>query len=320
MPTIFIRDELRAATEAATGELGQRALHRPRPADLHALDSKVHVGRHRCFARQWRAPGFIVDGIERDGIWIGMYPGVVKNGELLRPARRPSDHIATIHLLRQRRACVRRRLPRHDQRRVGGSGLAHRQERPAAASATPTGVARTTPPGRPPVAWMRARLAAPLAPDARSPALSCHLAARRHACRDRRPGGQHLGIHPRPAPGRWRNQVLANNDAATASLFDDSAPWKAILKDGSLVAPGTAGTLTSASINDTTAPAIMRALALAPRAAPALAGGLLGGQQRQALSVPRRRLGLRRDRRSRRALLVRSGVEREQHRCPPREM
>jgi hypothetical protein len=38
-------------------------------------------------------------------------------------------------------------------------------------------------------------------------------------------------------------QVLENNNAATASTFDDSAPWKAIrLSDGALVAPGTAGT------------------------------------------------------------------------------
>ncbi|MCP6237317.1 hypothetical protein NL436_27935, partial [Klebsiella pneumoniae] len=38
-------------------------------------------------------------------------------------------------------------------------------------------------------------------------------------------------------------QVLANNDAATASDFTDAAPWKAVLQDGSLVAPGTSGTL-----------------------------------------------------------------------------
>uniref|UniRef100_UPI00307E18D5 hypothetical protein n=1 Tax=Caldimonas sp. TaxID=2838790 RepID=UPI00307E18D5 len=39
-------------------------------------------------------------------------------------------------------------------------------------------------------------------------------------------------------------QVLANNNAASAALFDDSAAWQAVrASDGALVAPGTAGTL-----------------------------------------------------------------------------
>lgn len=38
-------------------------------------------------------------------------------------------------------------------------------------------------------------------------------------------------------------QIMPNNDAATADLTAASTAWQAILQDGSLVAPGTAGTL-----------------------------------------------------------------------------
>ena len=58
--------------------------------------------------------------------------------------------------------------------------------------------------------------------------------------------GNDVGMDRRLAPQQRRNQVLANNDAAdnTKDQSRTSTLWKAIkASDGTLVAPGTAGTL-----------------------------------------------------------------------------
>ena len=250
MPTIFIRDELRASVEAATGGLctvhytqsGQPSYFRWIPKlTLDAIDASLGSGVHTAF---------IVDGIERDGIWIGMYPGVVKNGELLSlPGVDPAVGQPYTYFVNAARAC--------------GAGFHVMTNAEWAAVALLT--AKSGPQPRGNTNWGRAHDAA-------------WETARRVGAA---PGRTLTGT----GPVTWRHdgtpagiadivgnvweftpglrlvdgeiQILANNDAATASLFDGSAPWKAILQDGSLVAPGTAGTLKlnspSASNNDTTA-------------------------------------------------------------------
>ncbi len=257
MPTIFIRDELRASVEAATGGLctvhytqsGQPSYFRWIPKfTLDAIDASLGSGVH---------PAFIVDAIERDGIWIGMYPGVVKNGELLSlPGVEPTTSQPYTYFVSAARACgagfhvttnaewaaVALLTAKNGPWPRGNTnwGCAHNATWETARrvdNGTPgstSGVGRTLT-GTGPVTW-------------------------RH---DGTPAGiaDIVGNVWEFTPGLrlvdGEIQILANNDAATASLFDGSAPWKAILQDGSLVAPGTAGTLKlnspSASNNDTTA-------------------------------------------------------------------
>jgi len=82
MSTILIKDSLRQAVEAASGG-AQTVLYttKGQPTfmniiekfNLSDLDASLS-GTH---------PAFIVNGVEKDAIYIGTYEGVVKNGELL---------------------------------------------------------------------------------------------------------------------------------------------------------------------------------------------------------------------------------------------
>jgi hypothetical protein len=257
MPTIFIRDELRASVEAATGGLctvhytqsGQPSYFRWIPKfTLGAIDASLGSGVH---------PAFIVDGIERDGLWIGMYPGVVKNGELLSlPGVDPAASQPYTYFVNAARAC--------------GAGFHVMTNAEWAAVALLT--AKSGPQPRGNTDWGRAHGAAwetARRVDAGTPGSASGTGRTltgagpvtwRH---DGTPAGiaDIVGNVWEFTPGLrlvdGEIQILDNNNAATASLFDDSAPWKAILQDGSLVAPGTAGTLKlnspSASNNDTTA-------------------------------------------------------------------
>lgn len=243
MPTIFIRDELRASVEAATGGLctvhytrsGQPSYFRWIPKfTLDAIDASLGSGVH---------PAFIVDGIQRDGIWIGMYPGVVKNGELLSlPGVDPTTSQPYTYFVSAARACgagfhvmtnaewaaVGLLTARSGPQPRGNTsyGCAHNAVWETARrvdNGTPgstSGVGRTLT-GTGPVTW-------------------------RH---DGTPAGiaDIVGNVWEFTPGlrlvEGEIQVLENNNAATASDFTDAAPWKAVLQDGSLVAPGTSGTL-----------------------------------------------------------------------------
>ena len=83
MPTIFLKDDLRASVEAATGgkctvlytAAGQPSYMRVVPRfNVQDIDAGLGSGVH---------PAFVVGGTEKSEIFIGMYQGVRKNGELL---------------------------------------------------------------------------------------------------------------------------------------------------------------------------------------------------------------------------------------------
>ena len=83
MPSIFIKDDLRASVEAASGgkqtvlytAKGQPSFMNVIPKfNREDIDVSLGAGVH---------PAFIVGGVTKSEIFIGTYSGVVKNGELL---------------------------------------------------------------------------------------------------------------------------------------------------------------------------------------------------------------------------------------------
>lgn len=83
MPTIFIKDEMRAAVEAASGgkqtvlytQTGQPSIMSVIPAfNLEDIDPTLGTGVH---------PAFVVGGVQKSEIFVGTYQGIIKNGELL---------------------------------------------------------------------------------------------------------------------------------------------------------------------------------------------------------------------------------------------
>ncbi len=83
MPTIFVKDDLRASVEAASGgkqtvlytASGQPCIMNVIPKFLvQDIDSSLGSGVH---------PAFIVGGVEKSEIFIGTYQAIEKNGELL---------------------------------------------------------------------------------------------------------------------------------------------------------------------------------------------------------------------------------------------
>ena len=83
MPTIFLKDDLRASVEAATGgkctvlytASGQPSYMRVIPRfNVQDIDAGLGSGVH---------PAFVVGGMEKSELFVGMYAGVRKNNELL---------------------------------------------------------------------------------------------------------------------------------------------------------------------------------------------------------------------------------------------
>jgi len=83
MPTIFVKDDLRASVEAATGGLvtvlytatGHPSYMNIIPKfNLQDIDPALGTGVH---------PAFIVNGVEKSEIFIGQHAGIVKDGNLL---------------------------------------------------------------------------------------------------------------------------------------------------------------------------------------------------------------------------------------------
>ena len=83
MPSIFVKDDLRASVEAATGgkvtvlytASGQPCYMNVVPKfNLEDIDAGLGTGTH---------PAFIVNGVEKSELFIGTYQGIAKNGEFL---------------------------------------------------------------------------------------------------------------------------------------------------------------------------------------------------------------------------------------------
>jgi hypothetical protein len=83
MPSIFVKDDLRASVEAATGgkmtvlytATGQPSYMNVIPKFmLEDIDAGLGTGVH---------PAFVVGGVEKSELFIGTYQGIAKNGEFL---------------------------------------------------------------------------------------------------------------------------------------------------------------------------------------------------------------------------------------------
>lgn len=104
--TIFVKDELRASVEAATGgkvtvlytASGAPSYVVPVPKfSLQDIDASLGTGVH---------PAFIVGGVEKNEIFVGAYQGVLKGGELLSlPGVEPSASRNHDQFVADARAC-----------------------------------------------------------------------------------------------------------------------------------------------------------------------------------------------------------------------
>ena len=104
--TIFVKDELRASVEAATGgkvtvlytASGAPSYVHPVPKfSKQDLDPSLGSGVHEAF---------IVGGVEKSEVFVGAYPGVVKGGELLSlPGVDPSASANHDQFVAYARAC-----------------------------------------------------------------------------------------------------------------------------------------------------------------------------------------------------------------------
>jgi len=246
MPSIYVKDDLRASVEAASGgkqtvlytASGQPSIMNIIPRfNLEDIDASLGTGIH---------PAFIVGGIEKGELFIGAYQGVIKNGELISlagvdpsasanhdtfvaaaRAAGPGFHVMT-HAEYSAIAlwCLKNGFQPRGNTQYGRSHEATFETARRRDGGTPgdtNGTARTLT-GSGPASW-------------------------RH---DNTPNGiaDLCGNLWEWSPGLrlfdGEIQIITNNDAALHStdMARDSSAWRAIkASDGSLVAPGTAGTL-----------------------------------------------------------------------------
>ena len=246
MPTILIKDDLRRSVEAATG--GQMtvlytATKQPTymnvfyRQNLEDIDPELGTGVD---------PAFIVNGVEKSELFIGAYPGIVKNGELISlPGVDPAASRNFDSFLTAARACgpgfhlvtnaewmaIARWCRKNGFMPRGNSYYGRSSDVPletgrrvdGAAAGTTTGTPRTLT-GSGPMAWRHNNTAGGIS----------------DLC------GNVLEWAPGYRLMDGEVQIIPNNDAAahTIDLSRTSTLWKAIrASDGALVAPGTAGTL-----------------------------------------------------------------------------
>ena len=256
MPTIFIKDDLRAAVEAASGgrqtvlytAKGQPSYMNVVPKfnleDVADTAGSLGTGVH---------PAFIVNGIEKSEFFYGSYSGVIKNGELLSlPNTNPSRssnfdafsnaarangagwHISTnaewaaLLLWCHKNGFVPRGNSNWGRSSAATFETGRRVDGGSPGATTGDGAVLT---GSGPASWRH---------DNTSGGIS-DLAGNVWEWQ----GGLRL------VDGEI--QIIPNNDAVTADMTALSAAWRAIrLSDGALVAPGTAGTAKFDSPNATT--------------------------------------------------------------------
>ena len=259
MPSIFVKDDLRASVEAASGgkqtvlytATGQPCYMNIIPKFLlQDINASLGSGVH---------PAFIVNGIEKSEIFIGTYQGISKNGELLSlpgvdlsstrtfdqfvdlaRANGPGWHCMTntewaaLAMWCWKNGFMPRGNTNSGKSSEAGWETGRRQD--GAAPGTPSGTSRTLT-GSGPVSW-------------------------RH---DNSNGGisDLCGNVWEWAPGlRLVNgeiQIIPNNDAAlnVTNMSDTSTNWKAINgATGELVAPTFTGTILDGNYVPTTANSI----------------------------------------------------------------
>ncbi len=246
MPSIYVKDDLRAAVEAASGgkqtvlytTSGQPSIMNVVPKfNLEDIDPSLGNGVH---------PAFIVGGVEKSELFVGTYLGIVKNGELLSlagvnpsafsnhdyfvsaaRAAGPGFHVMTnVEYAALALWCWKNGFQPRGNTYFGCAHEARHETARRQDGGTPgnsSGVARTLT-GSGPASW-------------------------RH---DNTPNGisDLTGNIWEWSPGLrlmdGEIQVIANNDAAldTVDMTRGSSSWRAIrASNGALVAPGTAGTL-----------------------------------------------------------------------------
>lgn len=259
MPTIFIKDSLRASVEAASGgkqtvlytASGQPTFMNVIPQfNVEDVDTGMGAGVH---------PAFIVNGIAKSEIFIGSYQGTVKNGELLSlPGVDPSTVMNFDAFVSSARACgagyhcitnaewaalalwckKNGFFPRGNNNYGKDASLPHETgRRQDGLSPGAAGTARTLT-GSGPASWRH---------DGSSNGIS-------DLCGNLWEITPGLRLVPAGA-GIAEIQIIANNDAAlnTTDLSATSAAWKAIDgATGALVAPTFTGTLAAASYSATT--------------------------------------------------------------------
>lgn len=246
MPSIYVKDELRAAVEAASGgqqtvlytASGQPSIMNVIPKfNLEDIDASLGVGVH---------PAFIVGGVEKSELFVGAYPGIAKNDEFLSlPGVEPTvslNHDAFVDLARRAGPgwhCItnaewaalalwcwkNKFFPRgntdYGRSHTATWETARRINKALPGDSSSTGRTLT---GSGPVSW-------------------------RH---DNSPNGisdLYGNIHEWTIGVRLVDgeiQVIPDNDAAlsTTNFGRSSTAWRAILaKTGELVAPGTVGTI-----------------------------------------------------------------------------
>ena len=256
MPTIFLKDDLRASVEAATGgkctvlytAAGQPSYMRVVPRfNVQDIDAGLGSGVH---------PAFVVGGTEKSEIFIGMYQGVRKNNELLSlPGMDPAASRNHDQFVADARACgpgwhvmtnaewaalqlwcwKNGFMPRGNTNYGASSDAAwetgRRQD--GLAPGLNSGTPRTLT-GSGPVSWNHDNTAAGIA----------------DLC------GNVWEWSPGLRVVAGEIQIIENNNAAlnATDFGETSAAWKAINgATGTLVAPGTAGTVKYASANSGTA-------------------------------------------------------------------